>query len=146
MYRIKGFGSVKAYDIEAILVSHGVRPTPQRAVIAEYLFSTDSHPTADDVLEAVSDSLPVSLSRATVYNTLNALVEAGVIQEVVTEPGRTRYDAKTHRHHHFVDTRTGRIIDIEPGEMDSLEVKLGGKYKVKNYQITFYGELDEGSP
>ncbi|MBZ0188924.1 MAG: transcriptional repressor [Candidatus Obscuribacterales bacterium] len=134
---------MKAVDIETALKSHGVKPTPQRAVIAEFLFSTDCHPTADEVLSAVADRLPVSLSRATVYNTLNTLVEAGVIKEVVTEPGRTRYDAKTTSHHHFVDQKSGRIIDVEPEDLDKLDIKLGGKYRVKNYHITFFGDLEE---
>jgi Fur family peroxide stress response transcriptional regulator len=100
-------------DVEELLLTHGVKPTPQRAVIAEFLVQTHDHPTADEVFQAVSDKLPVPLSRATVYNTLNALVEAGVIKEVFTEPGRARYDANVTEHHHFVDIKTGRVLDIE---------------------------------
>lgn len=129
-------------NIEKLLSSHGVKPTPQRAVIAEFLFSTDTHPTAEEVLSAVEGKLPVALSRATVYNTLNALVEAGVIKEVFTEPGRTRYDAKTHDHHHFVDVKSGRIIDVEPEQIPALQVELGDKFKIKGYHITFYGDLE----
>jgi Fe2+/Zn2+ uptake regulation proteins len=82
------------HEVEQLLIKHGVKPTPQRAVIAKYLLSTDSHPTAEEVFQAVTGNLPVPLSRATVYNTLNALVEARVILEVVIEPGKSRYDAK----------------------------------------------------
>ena len=70
---------------EQILLARGVKPTPQRVVIAQYMMQTDSHPTADDVLVAVAEALPVALSRATVYNTLNTLKDAGVIREVLTE-------------------------------------------------------------
>ena len=130
-------------EIEQVLLTKGVKPTPQRMVIADYLIHTCDHPTADDVLAAVENKLPCALSRATVYNTLNCLVEAGVIQEVVTEAGKSRYDANVSDHHHFVDIKTGRILDI-PGEMiPRLTDELGSKYKVRSYQITFYGELDE---
>jgi Fe2+ or Zn2+ uptake regulation protein len=129
--------------IEEMLLSHGVKPTPQRAVIAEYLVGTHCHPTADEVFQAVADRLPVPLSRATVYNTLNALVEAGVIKEVVTEPGRSRYDANMTEHHHFIDVNTGEVVDVDPDLVSQIELKLGKQFKVHNFHITFYGEVDK---
>src|SRR6185437_8342068 len=129
---------------EVILLSRGVKPTAQRVVITQYLLDTDSHPTADQILAAVADSLPVSLSRATVYNTLNALVEAGVIQEVYTEPGGpARYDANVSEHHHFVDSKSGRIFDIPSEMVPKIGSRLGDKFRVQKYQITFFGEIDE---
>lgn len=134
---------MESTEIEELLTKSGVKPTPQRMVIADYLLHTLSHPTADEVLAAVENRLPCALSRATVYNTLNCLVQAGVIQEVFAEPGKTRYDANISDHHHFVDLATGKILDI-PGELvPKLKDQLGEKYKVRNYQITFFGELDE---
>src|SRR5579883_358227 len=128
-------------DIESLLTAHGVKPTPQRAVIAKFLMNTHDHPTADQVFQAVADKLPVSLSRATVYNTLNALVEAGVIREVFTEPGRTRYDANTSEHHHFVDVNTGRIFDIPKENIPHIADQLGEQFKVHSYTVTFFGEM-----
>ena len=124
-----------------MLASRGVRATPQRLVITEYLLKTDCHPTAEQVLDAVAGALPVALSKATVYNTLNMLVESGVIQEVYTDPGGcARYDANIKRHHHFVDTRSGRIYDIPFEDVPTLEKCLEGKFKVNNYTVIFYGE------
>jgi Fur family peroxide stress response transcriptional regulator len=128
---------------EVMLVSRGVKPTPQRVVITEYIMNTDSHPTADQILDAVAEMLPVSLSRATVYNTLKALVDANVIIEVLTEPGRVRYDANTEEHHHFVDVKTGRIMDIPAEMVPELAKQLGNKFKVHNYHVTFYGEIED---
>lgn len=134
-----------SYEIEQLLLKHGVKPTPQRAVIAQFLLSTHSHPTADEVFQAVSESLPVPLSRATVYNTLNCLVEAGVLIEVVVEPGKSRYDANTSQHHHFVDTESGKIIDVRPEEVKNLPLRLAegfldGAFDVEDYRITFFGK------
>lgn len=131
---------------EVMLTSRGVKPTPQRVVITEYILGTDCHPTAEQVLEAVADMLPVPLSRATVYNTLKTLVEAGVIKEVFTEPGRARYDANVDEHHHFVDVKTGRIMDIPSEMVPHLSKQLGNKFKVHNYTVTFYGEMTEETP
>lgn len=128
---------------EMMLLAKGVKPTPQRVVITEFIINTDCHPTAEQILEAVADKLPVSLSRATVYNTLKTLVEAGVIREVFTEPGRARYDANCEEHHHFVDVKTGRIMDIPAAMVPELSQQLGTKFKVHNYSVTFYGELSD---
>ncbi len=124
-----------------LLRQKGVKPTPQRVVITEHLLNTVSHPTADEIMEAVSDKLPVALSRATVYNTLNALVEAGVVREVFTEPGCARYDANTSEHHHFVDVKSGHIFDIPQELVPQLKDQLGDRFKVHNYSITFWGEI-----
>ncbi len=132
------------HNVEELLSTHGVKPTPQRMVIAEYLLGTHSHPTADEVFQAVKTMLPVSLSRATVYNTLNALVAAGVIQEVTTEAGRVRYDANMSDHHHFVDIETGDVIDIAAETLNQLKVELGDKYKVRKFHVTIFGEVVGG--
>lgn len=135
--------SDKIVTAEQLLLSRGVKPTPQRVVIADYLLQTDSHPTADEVLSAVSEALPVALSRATVYNTLNTLKEAGVIREVLTEPGRVRYDANVSHHHHFVDVNTGKIVDIAADKVEAIGKLLGDQYKVHGFQVLFYGELEQ---
>ena len=127
-------------EVEKMLVAHGVKPTSQRVVIAEYVMQTHCHPTADEVMQAVAPRLPV-LSRATVYNTLHTLVQAGVLQEVVTEAGCVRYDANTADHHHFVDVKSGRIFDIPSGLVPELKEKIGKDFKVHGYKVVFYGEL-----
>jgi Fur family peroxide stress response transcriptional regulator len=128
---------------EKMLLAKGVKLTPQRVVITEYILGTECHPTAEQIMEAVADKLPVACSRATVYNTLNTLVEAGVIQEVYTEPGPARYDANISEHHHFVDRKTGKIFDIPKELVPQLAEALGDKFKVHGYQITFYGEVSD---
>jgi Fe2+ or Zn2+ uptake regulation protein len=128
---------------EELLNARGVKLTPQRLVIAQFLLDSHEHPTADEVLQAVAKKLPVALSRATVYNTLNTLVEAGAVREVVTEPGRTRYDANLDKHHHFVDVSTGQIVDIPWEEVPELPSSLKGKFKVHGYKITFFGEIEK---
>jgi Fe2+ or Zn2+ uptake regulation protein len=129
------------HNAEQILLSHGVKPTPQRVVIAQYMLHTESHPTAEDVLMAVADALPVALSRATVYNTLNTLKDAGVIREVLTEPGRVRYDANVTDHHHFVDVKTGQIVDIPADKVEEIGKLLGDQYKVHGFKVLFFGEV-----
>ena len=131
--------------LRRIFEEKGLKVTPQRVVIAEYLMGTESHPTADEVFQAVEATFP-AISRATVYNTLNTLVEADLVRAVSTEPGVTRYDANLGSHHHFVDTRTGKIYDIPWQEVDTLCQSLGKGFQIHDYQITFYGEYQPTGP
>src|ERR1700739_999123 len=92
----------------------GLRPTRQRLALARLLLeSGDRHSTAEQLRgEAVGADIQVSL--ATVYNTLHQFTEAGLLREVVVEPGRSYFDTNTADHHHFFCETTGRLQDI-PG-------------------------------
>jgi Fur family iron response transcriptional regulator len=99
----------------ARLRAAGLRPTRQRLALARLLLEgSERHVTAEQLHgEAVAAALPVSL--ATVYNTLHQFTEAGLLREVVVEPGRSYFDTNTSDHHHFFCEDTGRLQDI-PGE------------------------------
>jgi Fur family transcriptional regulator, iron response regulator len=94
----------------------GLRPTRQRVALARLLFdSRDRHVTAEHLhSEALAASIPVSL--ATVYNTLHQFTAAGLLREVVVEPGRSYFDTNVLDHHHFFCESTGHLQDI-PGEL-----------------------------
>jgi Fur family transcriptional regulator, iron response regulator len=94
----------------------GLRPTRQRVALAGLLFgAADRHVTAEQLHgEATAASIPVSL--ATVYNTLHQFTAAGLLREVVVEPGRSYFDTNNDDHHHFFCESTGLLQDI-PGEM-----------------------------
>src|SRR5690348_1092401 len=103
-------------DIVERLRAVGLRPTRQRVALARLLFGCeDRHVTAEHLhAEALGASIPVSL--ATVYNTLHQFTAAGLLREVVVEPGRSYFDTNTQDHHHFFCESTGHLQDI-PGEM-----------------------------
>jgi Fur family transcriptional regulator, iron response regulator len=92
----------------------GLRPTRQRVALARLLFGgSDRHVTAEQLHgEAVTAAIPVSL--ATVYNTLHQFTTAGLLREVVVEPGRSYFDTNIDDHHHFFCETTGMLQDI-PG-------------------------------
>ncbi len=99
----------------ARLRAAGLRPTRQRLALARLLLeSGDRHVTAEQLHgEALAAQIKVSL--ATVYNTLHQFTEAGLLREVVVEPGRSYFDSNTSDHHHFFCSSTGGLQDI-PGE------------------------------
>lgn len=127
-------------NMEKFLQKHNVKPTPQRMVIAQFVVNSKSHPTADQIFQGVAEQLPVALSRATVYNTLNTLVQAGALKEVYLESGPARYDANINDHHHFIDVKTGKVFDIDADKVKALAPELGAGFKVHHYSVTFFGE------
>jgi Fur family transcriptional regulator, iron response regulator len=92
----------------------GLRPTRQRLALAKLLLDKgDRHVTAEQLHgEALKAAIPVSL--ATVYNTLHQFTSAGLLREVVVEPGRSYFDTNIADHHHFYFEGSGHLQDI-PG-------------------------------
>jgi Fur family transcriptional regulator, iron response regulator len=93
----------------------GLRPTRQRLALARLLLENgDRHITAEQLHgEAIGADIRVSL--ATVYNTLHQFTDAGLLREVVVEPGRSYFDTNTADHHHFFCETTSKLEDI-PGQ------------------------------
>jgi Fe2+ or Zn2+ uptake regulation protein len=122
--------------------SQGLKMTPQRRAIVEFLHLATNHPTADEVLKAVNEKFPMT-SRATVYNTLNWLKGKHLIKEVF-ESGTVRFDPNTSKHHHFICHRCGKVEDVE-GELNAniqLESLAGGQ-TVEDLEVTFRGLCPE---
>ena len=98
-------------DIISLFERHGILATPQRLEVAEILLEKPQHMSADQILEQLRGG-GSSVSKATVYNTLNLFAERGVVREVMVDPVRKFYDSTTHPHHHFYNVDTGELRDI----------------------------------
>jgi Fur family transcriptional regulator, iron response regulator len=107
----------------------GVQPSAQRLAVADYVLTTEDHPSAEMVLEKVQSRLPM-LSRATVYNTLNLFVEKGLLRQLDIAEGRVVFDPVLTPHHHFIDEESGRIEDVPWGA-----IKVGLVDKLKDYDV-----------
>jgi Fur family iron response transcriptional regulator len=107
-------------DLIDRLKGASLRPTRQRLALARLLFDGgDRHVTAEQLhSEALSADVRVSL--ATVYNTLNQFNQAGLLREVVVEPGRSYFDTNMEDHHHFFYEASGELEDI-PGDRVTLQ-------------------------
>ena len=98
--------------IKRRLEAGGLRCTPQRYAVMAFLMEHRGHPTATDIFEAVNRADPRS-SRATTYNNLRDLVQAGLAREVAAEGRAARFDVQDTRHHHFICDRCGKVEDVE---------------------------------
>lgn len=95
---------------------HGLKPTEQRIRIAEILMSVPTHMTAEQILAVVRGG-GERISKATVYNTLKALAQRGLVRQIHLDPERSVYDSTRAAHHHFHDTETGELRDIDPNDI-----------------------------
>jgi Fur family peroxide stress response transcriptional regulator len=122
------------------LAGSGLRNTPQREVVYSVLVGKRDHPTADEVFARVKADMP-TISLATVYNCLEALVQCNLVRQVNFERGPTRYCPNLHPHAHFHDEATGSTYDIDlpPGLLEQLRNQLPSGYRASDVEITFRG-------
>ena len=94
------------------LSSLDIKPTSQRIDIANIIFCKDQHISAEDIIVALNNN-GSTISRATVYNTLNLFAQKGLVQRVVIDSSKVYYDSKTTQHSHYYNIDTGEISDFE---------------------------------
>jgi Fur family iron response transcriptional regulator len=99
----------EAHDIVA---RSGLRPTRQRIELAGVLFSNGCRHLTAEGLHAEAARAGVRVSLATVYNTLNAFIEAGLVRQVAVDGARVYFDTNVAGHHHFFDEDSGQLEDI----------------------------------
>jgi Fur family peroxide stress response transcriptional regulator len=99
------------------LGGHGIRPSYQRVSIFGYLCKKKSHPTADEIFHALEGKIP-TLSKTTVYNTLELFVKKGVARRIAIDESASRFDADVSLHGHFICAGCGRIIDFKVKDGD----------------------------
>ena len=99
-------------DVISRLRAAGLRPTRQRLALAKLLFEAgDRHVTAEE-LHVQAREASVSVSLATIYNTLNQFRDSGLLREVIVGPGRSYFDTNTSNHHHFLVEPDAKLVDI----------------------------------
>ncbi|MDX1770899.1 MAG: peroxide-responsive transcriptional repressor PerR [Planococcaceae bacterium] len=122
------------------LKSTGVRITPQRHAILEFLIQSMIHPTADDIYKALENKFP-NMSVATVYNNLRVFREAGLVKELTYGDSSSRFDFVTNDHYHIICDACGKIVDFHyPGldEVEHLASHVTG-FKVNTHRMEIYG-------
>lgn len=145
-------------DLRSALEAAGWRCTRQRQAIYDQLARMaehHSHPTADEVYHAVRPDVP-SLSLATVYKGLEALVASGLVTKLATDDGSARYDARSEPHYHLRCLRSGEVQDLptrfDPELVAKLDPELGRDLDARGFRVTGYrlelvGYFDEaGDP
>ncbi|MFW6120583.1 MAG: Fur family transcriptional regulator [Petrotogales bacterium] len=94
-----------------ILKENSIKITLQRLEILKYLDENRTHPTVDQIYSDLKQKNP-SLSKTTVYNSVQTLTEHNVIQSLTISTSELRYDFENEMHHHFLCKKCNNIIDI----------------------------------
>lgn len=119
----------------------GCRYTLQRGAVLAFLETVKSHPTAEEVYEAVRRGLP-NISLATVYKALETLVSAQLASKLNNGDGSARYDCRGESHYHLRDVTTGEIRDLEtpfdPELLQKLDPKLKDRLAKDRFEVTGY--------
>jgi len=129
---------MNAKAIKKSLEGSGLRCTPQRYAVMAFLMEDTCHPTAAEIFQAVNRAHPRS-SRATTYNNLRDLVQAGLVREVAVEGRAARFDANGMRHHHFICDRCGKVEDMEWYDVPRPASGSLGKRILRQYELIFRG-------
>lgn len=110
------------------LEERGISPTIQRLKILKYIEDNLKHPTVDMIYHEISKEIP-TLSKTTIYNTMNLFVEKGIVSELCVGEGEVRYEINLSPHGHFRCTECGNIFDVK------LDLKIFKIKKVDGNQI-----------
>lgn len=99
-------------ELVVILSQKGIQPSVQRLKILEALISERNHPNATMLYEKLLEEMP-TISKTTIYNTLSAFVDKGLVSQLTITPEEVRYDGETRPHHHLLCRQCGAIFDVE---------------------------------
>ena len=105
------------------LTSGGLRPTRQRALLAKLLVGDGEHRhvTAESLFASAQDS-GQSVSLATVYNTLRAFCDAGLMQEITVDGSKSYFDTNMGDHPHFYWEDSGQLTDAPADQLEILRL------------------------
>ena len=123
--------------LKNLLSSKGVKPSFQRLSVLKYLMDKKGHPSVDTIYQSLLPEIP-TLSRTTVYNTLNLLTEREVVTALTIDDTEVRYDYIEEPHSHFQCLNCSRIIDIGLNS-DIYSIESLDGHKVFEAQINFKG-------
>lgn len=94
-----------------LLAAKGIRPSYQRLRILAYLAGTTAHPSAETIYRSLAPEIP-TLSRTTVYNTLDLFGKTGLAVPIYIDGEELRWDGDLSRHGHFRCRQCGGIFDF----------------------------------
>lgn len=137
-----------------LLKQNGLKVTTQRVKVLEVLSnSSDRHLTAEEIYELIKVDYP-EIGLATVYRTIQLLLELNLIDRINLDDGFVRYEinsqdenSKKHHHHHLICIKCGKVISFEDDLLDELEKRIMDRlsFKVLDHEVKLYGECKDCS-
>ena len=121
--------NVPVAEIKEYLKRNGINPSYHRLRIFEYLLKHRTHPTVEMIYKDISKEIP-TLSKTTIYNTLNLFLNKKIVLGLTIEENELRYDSDTRPHAHFKCITCGQVYDID------LKSPLFERQMIEGHKIT----------
>ena len=125
--------------------SVGIRMTGQRQLIIKVLENSKDHPDVETLFER-ANKIDNKVSIATVYRTVRTLQNAGILEKLEFNDGRSRFEDAVRKHHdHLIDLDTGKVIEFFDGEIEQLQKKIAQKlgYNLMGHKLELYGKKND---
>jgi Fe2+ or Zn2+ uptake regulation protein len=120
------------------LRNHSIKPSVQRTAVMDYLMNNRTHPTIDEIYMALSPNMP-TLSKTTVYNTLDIFVEKGAVRALVIDEKNARYDVDISAHAHFMCKSCAKVYDIFDLKPSFFQLPQLSDFTIDAVEISYSG-------
>ncbi|MBS3885951.1 MAG: transcriptional repressor [Dethiobacter sp.] len=124
-------------ELSTELVKKNLRPSHHRIKILEYLLDKQGHPSVDQIFNDLHKEIP-TLSKSTVYNTLNLFITARLVRMLTIEDNETRYDLIVDKHGHFKCESCDTIYDFKINIDDFIADELSD-FQINDQDVYFKG-------
>lgn len=124
-------------DLSTELKNRNIRPSHQRIKVLEYLIHNRCHPSVDQIFHELKNEMS-TLSKATIYNTLNLFILSGLVRAVTIEDHEIRYDVVTKPHGHFKCISCAQIYDFKIN-IDDFNTDDLNDFEIINKDVYFKG-------
>jgi Fur family ferric uptake transcriptional regulator/Fur family peroxide stress response transcriptional regulator len=115
-----------------------IKPSVQRSAVMNFLLNNRIHPTIDEIYLALSPGMP-TLSKTTVYNTLDLFVEKGAVRALVIDERNSRYDVDISAHAHFICKSCGKVHDIFNVNPSYFQLPKTEEFSIDSVEISYSG-------
>ena len=123
----------------------GIRMTGQRRLIIKVLENSKDHPDVETLFER-SNKIDNKVSIATVYRTVKLLQNAGILEKLEFNDGRSRFEDAVRKHHdHLIDLDSGKVIEFIDEEIEHIQKKIATKlgYDLVGHKLELYGKKND---
>ena len=125
----------------------GIRLTGQRRLIISVLEDSKDHPDVETLFERANE-IDSKVSIATVYRTVKVLKNAGILEKLEFNDGRSRFEDAVRKHHdHLIDLDTGKVIEFIDEEIEHIQKKIASKlgYELIGHKLELYGKRNDSN-
>jgi Fur family ferric uptake transcriptional regulator len=128
------------------LTQHSLKNTPERLTVLDEILRCNKHFDPDTLFIRLKKRNK-KISRATIYRTLDLLVDSGLLKKLnfSSQTSCYEFNMNVRTHDHFVCLNCGKIIEIYDDALHDIHRRMSSKYKIRitNYIHQIYGKCPD---